>query len=122
MQVQSTRTSERQDRHARLRRKISGSAARPRLNVFKSQKNFFVQVIDDMAGQTLVSASTLEADVKSSLKSRGTVDAAKKMGALIAQRLIEKGIKTVVFDRGGNQYQGAVKALAESARAAGLEF
>jgi large subunit ribosomal protein L18 len=116
------RSLERRERHVRLRKKVGGSAARPRLHVFKSQKNFFVQVIDDLAGTTLVSASTLEAEIKAAQKSRGNVDSAKKMGGVIAQRLLEKGIKSVVFDRGGNRYQGAVKALAEAARTAGLEF
>jgi large subunit ribosomal protein L18 len=106
----------------RLRRKLAGSAQRPRLHVFKSHKNFYIQVIDDLAGTTLVAVSSLEPELKSSIKSRGNVEAAKKMGGVIAQRLLEKGIKNIVFDRGGYQYQGAVKALADAARAAGLEF
>ena len=122
MRIQKARSLERRERHIRLRRKVSGSAARPRLHVFKSQKNFFVQVIDDLAGTTLVSVSSLEAEIKSAQKSRGNVESAKKIGGVIAQRLLEKGIMNVVFDRGGNQYQGAVKALADAARAAGLEF
>ena len=122
MRVYASRKSERQNRHIRLRRKLTGNAQRPRLHVFKSNKNFYIQVIDDLAGTTLVAASSLESEMKSSLKSRGNVEAAKKMGGMIAQRLLEKGIKNVVFDRGGYQYQGAVKALADAARAAGLEF
>jgi large subunit ribosomal protein L18 len=119
---QISRSEERKSRHARLRRKLSGTAERPRLHVFKSCRNFYVQVIDDLAGQTLISVSSMESEIKSSLPSRGNVAAAKKMGDLIAKRSLEKGIKNVVFDRGGNQYQGAVKALADAARAAGLEF
>jgi large subunit ribosomal protein L18 len=122
MRVYASRNSERQNRHVRLRRKVAGSAQRPRLHVFKSHKNFYIQVIDDLAGTTLAAASSLEPEMKSSLKSRGNVEAAKKIGGTIAQRLLEKGIKNVVFDRGGYQYQGAVKALADAARAAGLEF
>ena len=122
MRVYVSRKSERQNRHIRLRRKLTGNAQRPRLHFFKSNKNFYIQVIDDLAGTTLVAASSLESEMKSSLKSRGNVEAAKKMGGMIAQRLLEKGIKNVVFDRGGYQYQGAVKALADAARAAGLEF
>jgi large subunit ribosomal protein L18 len=107
-----TRRTERDKRHARLRRKLHGSAERPRLNVFKSHKNLYLQVIDDATGHTLVAVSTQESDVKGSLKSRGSVAAAKAVGALVAQRSLAKGIKRVVFDRGGLQYQGAIKALA----------
>ncbi|NTV51444.1 MAG: 50S ribosomal protein L18 [Candidatus Firestonebacteria bacterium] len=122
MRVYTSRNAERQNRHVRLRRKVEGSTERPRLHVFKSHKNFYIQVIDDLAGTTLVAASSLEPEMKSSIKSRGNVEAAKKMGGVIAERLLAKGIKQVVFDRGGYQYQGAVKALADAARAAGLEF
>ena len=92
------------------------------MNVFKSHKNFYLQVIDDLAGKTLAAASTLEADLKGSLKSRGSLAAAKAAGSLLAQRALAKGVKRVVFDRGGYQYQGAVKALADAARESGLEF
>jgi large subunit ribosomal protein L18 len=112
----------RQVRHVRVREKISGSAARPRLNVYKSHKNYFVQLIDDLAGKTLVAVSTLEPEVKGTLKARGNVEAAKAVGSLIAKRVLEKGFKQVVFDRGGNRYDGAIKALATAAREAGLEF
>lgn len=117
-----SRSEERSARHQRLRRKLAGSPERPRLHVFKSHKNYFVQVIDDLAGKTLISVSTTEEAMKGSLASRGNVKAAKAIGELVAKRSLEKGIKRVVFDRGGNQYQGAVKVLAEAARAAGLEF
>ncbi len=117
-----TRRTERDKRHLRLRRKVKGTTARPRLNVFKSHKNFYLQVIDDLTGRTLVAVSTQEPDVKGGLKSRGGVAAAKMVGALLAQRSLAKGIAQVVFDRGGLQYQGAIKALADSAREAGLKF
>lgn len=117
-----SRRSERDKRHVRLRRKVAGSLERPRLSVFKSHKNYFLQVIDDVNGKTLVTASTLEKDVKGTLPSRGNVAAAKAVGVLLAQRSLAKGIKRVVFDRGGYQYQGAIKVLAEAARESGLEF
>ncbi len=117
-----TRRTERDKRHLRLRKKVQGTPERPRLNVFKSHKNFYLQVIDDLSGNTLVAVSTQEPDVKGGLKSRGSVAAAKALGALVAQRSLAKGISQVVLDRGGMQYQGAVKALAEAAREAGLKF
>jgi large subunit ribosomal protein L18 len=117
-----TRRTERDKRHSRLRRKVQGTSARPRLNVFKSHKNFYLQIIDYLTGRTLVAVSTQEPDVKGGFKSRGGVVAAKAVGALLAQRSLAKGIAQVVFDRGGMQYQGAVKALADAAREAGLKF
>ena len=108
----------RKRRHIRLRKKVKGTSARPRLNVFKSLNYTYVQVIDDDEGCTLVSASTRELN----LKSGANISAAKELGKLIAKRAIEKGIKIVVFDRGGYKYHGVIKTLAESAREAGLEF
>jgi len=108
------RKAERERRHARVRTKISGTAERPRLCVYRSNKNLFVQVIDDVNGTTLAAASTLDKEVNS--------EAAKEVGALIAKRAQDKKIKTVVFDRSGYLYHGIIKDLAEAAREAGLEF
>ena len=106
-------------RHKRVRGKIAGTPERPRLNVFRSETNIYAQIIDDTKGVTLVSASSLEKD----FDGRGSnCEAAKKVGEAIAQRAKDKGITTVVFDRGGYLYHGRVKALAEGARGAGLEF
>jgi large subunit ribosomal protein L18 len=110
----------RKKRHARVRTKLSGTAQRPRLNVFRSNQHIYAQVIDDVKGVTLVSASTLDKEL--SLESTGNIDAATKVGELVAKRAVEKGIKEVVFDRGGYLYHGRVKALAEAAREAGLQF
>jgi len=105
--------------HRRIRRKLSGTAERPRLAVFRSVAHIYAQVIDDVAGATLVSASTVD---KAAKTNGGNVAAAKTIGKLVAERAKEKGIKSVVFDRGGYQYHGRVKALADAAREAGLEF
>jgi large subunit ribosomal protein L18 len=105
--------------HRRIRRKLSGTAERPRLAVFRSGAHIYAQVIDDAQGKTLASASSVDKGAK--IKG-GNLAAAKTIGALVAERAREKGIKVVVFDRGGYQYHGRVKALAEAARAAGLEF
>ena len=113
------RKLERERRHIRVRRKISGTAECPRLCVYRSNTNIYVQVIDDVAGVTLVSASTKSKEVK---EKHSNKVAAKEVGALIAKRALEKNIKTVVFDRGGYIYHGIVKELAEAAREAGLEF
>lgn len=113
------RKSERERRHARVRNKVSGTTERPRLCVFRSNTNLYAQVIDDTKGVTLVSASTLDKEIK---EKHSNVVAAKEIGALIAKRAMEKNIKTIVFDRSGYIYHGVVKALAESAREAGLEF
>lgn len=110
----------RKRRHARVRKQVSGTAERPRLNVYRSNKNIYAQLIDDTNGTTIVSASTV--DKGFDLDSTGNVEAAKKVGETIAQRAKEKGITAVVFDRGGYLYHGRVKALAEGAREAGLEF
>ena len=119
MITKTDRKAERQRRHIRVRRKISGTAECPRLCVFRSNNNLYVQVIDDVAGNTLVQASTLDKEVKTKHSNK---EAAKEVGALIAKRSIEKNIKTVVFDRGGYIYHGVVKELAEAARKGGLEF
>ena len=110
---------ERNRRHARVRRKISGTAECPRLCVYRSNQNLFVQVIDDVAGKTLVQASTLDKEVKTKHANK---EAAKEVGALIAKRALDKKIDTVVYDRGGYIYHGVVKELAEAAREAGLTF
>jgi large subunit ribosomal protein L18 len=107
--------------HNRIRKNVSGTATRPRLAVFRSLKQIYVQAIDDTTGQTLVSASSLEKAMREAGKG-GNVDAAKQVGASIAKRLQEKGIDQVVFDRGGFIYHGRVKALADAAREAGLKF
>ena len=109
-------------RHNRVRGKISGTAERPRLCVFRSESNIYAQIIDDVAGNTLVSASTVEKEIKAELENTDTVDAAAYVGTVIAKRAIEKGITEVVFDRGGFIYQGKVQALADAAREAGLKF
>ena len=113
---------QREIRHARVRNKVSGTTERPRLNVYRSLNNIYAQVIDDTTGNTLVSASTLDEEIKASVKNTGNKEAAKAVGALVAKRAIEKNIKNVVFDRGGYIYHGRVKELAEAAREAGLEF
>ena len=113
------RKAERERRHARVRNKVSGTADRPRLCVYRSNKNLFVQVIDDVNAVTLVSASTLDKEVKTKHANK---EAAKEVGTLIAKRAQDKKIKTVVFDRGGYLYHGIIKELAEAAREAGLEF
>ncbi len=112
----------RQNKHRRLRNNISGTADRPRLAVFRSNNHMYAQIIDDTVGNTLVSASTLDKDVKSSLDKTNNVAAAEKLGEVIAKKALDKGINTVVFDRGGFIYQGKIKALADAAREAGLEF
>ena len=109
-------------KHMRIRNRFSGTAERPRLAVFRSNNHMYAQIIDDTVGNTLVSASTLEKEIKSELEKTNNVDAAAYLGTVIAKRAIEKGIKEVVFDRGGFIYQGKVAALAEAAREAGLEF
>jgi len=109
-------------KHVRVRKKITGTPDRPRLNVFRSLNHIYAQVIDDIAGSTLIAASTLDEALKDTLPSGGNKEAAKAVGLLIAKKAIEKGIKKVVFDRGGYLYHGRVKELAEGAREGGLEF
>lgn len=118
MITQRKRNEIRQRVHTRIRRRLTGTAERPRLNVYRSLNHIYVQVIDDMQGVTLVSASTVAAKAKTG----GNVSAAKEIGKQIAERAREKGITKVVFDRGGYLYHGRIKALAEAAREAGLEF
>jgi large subunit ribosomal protein L18 len=110
-------------RKARVRRAIKKAAnGRPRLSVFRSSKQIYAQVIDDVRGHTVASASTLEADVKGKLKTGATVDAAKEVGKLVAERAVAAGVKQVIFDRSGYLYHGRVKALADAAREGGLDF
>ncbi|AST94059.1 MULTISPECIES: 50S ribosomal protein L18 [Sutcliffiella] len=114
------KNSTRKKRHARVRSKLSGTATRPRLNVFRSNQHIYAQLIDDTNSVTIVSASSVDKEL--SLENGGNVEAAQKVGELVAKRAVEKGIKSVVFDRGGYLYHGRVKALADAAREAGLEF
>ena len=109
-------------KHVRVRKKVSGTSERPRLNVFRSLNHIYAQVIDDSTGTTLAAASTLDQDLKGKVAYGGNKDAAKEVGKLIAKKAIDKGIKKVVYDRGGYIYHGRVKELAEAAREAGLEF
>jgi len=112
----------RERRHTRVRMKVSGTSERPRLNVYRSLEHIYAQVIDDVAGHTLVAASTLDAEVKKAIDGKHKAEAAKIVGQIIASRAKNAGITKVVFDRGGNRYHGRVKALADGAREAGLEF
>lgn len=109
-------------RHLRVRKKISGTAGRPRLNVFRSLHNVYAQLIDDERGVTLVAASTLSPELKGKFNSNSNIAAATAVGALLAKKALDAGIKSVVFDRAGYVYHGRVKALAEAARGVGLEF
>jgi len=117
-----SRADARIKRHYRLRNKISGTAQKPRLAVFRSNNHIYAQVIDDTVGNTVVAASTMEAAIKDKLESTSNIDAAKAVGDAVAKKALEKGINTVVFDRGGYIYHGKVKALADAAREAGLQF
>ena len=122
MVSKESRTKIREKKHRRQRNRFSGTAERPRLAVFRSNNLMYAQIIDDTVGNTLVSACTLQKDVKAELEKTNNVDAAAYLGTVIAKKALEKGITTVVFDRGGFIYQGKVKALADAAREAGLEF
>ena len=115
-----TKSEHRERRHRRVRKKVMGTAERPRLAVFRSNKHIYVQAIDDIAGRTLVSASTMEADLRGG--ATATVDAAKQVGKLVGERAKAAGITTVVFDRGGFKYHGRVAAVADGAREAGLKL
>ena len=117
-----SRSKVREEKHRRMRRHIIGTPERPRMAVFRSNNHMYAQIIDDTVGKTLVSASTLQKDVAEGLEKTNNVDAAAKLGEVIAKKALDKGIKSVVFDRGGFVYQGKVKALAEAAREAGLDF
>ena len=112
----------RQRRHARVRKHVSGTPERPRLNVFRSLKHIQAQIIDDACGHTLVAASTLDADVRAKLQDQDKTGQAEAVGEVLAERALAAGIKTVVFDRGGYKYHGRVKALADAARKGGLQF
>ena len=122
MVSKKSRSEVRLNKHRKLRNRFSGTAERPRLAVFGSNNHMYAQIIDDTVGNTLVSASTLQKDVKAELEKTNNVEAAAYLGTVIAKKALEKGITAVVFDRGGFIYQGKVKALAEAAREAGLEF
>ncbi|MBZ0286437.1 MAG: 50S ribosomal protein L18 [Anaerolineae bacterium] len=116
------KTAARERRHQRVRGKVEGTAQRPRLNIFRSLDNIYAQVIDDVAGHTLVSASTVDKEAAKQVQGKNKVEAAKIVGKLLGERAKSQGINTVVFDRGGYRYHGRVAALAEGAREAGLEF
>ncbi len=117
-----SRAKARAKRHFRLRNKISGTAQKPRLAVFRSNQHIYAQVIDDTLGNTICAASTMEASVKEKISKTSNVEAAKAVGEEVARRALEKGIKAVVFDRGGYVYHGKIQALADAAREAGLQF
>ena len=117
-----SRSKVRAKKHLRIRNRFSGTPERPRLAVFRSNNHMYAQIIDDTVGNTLVAASTVEKEVSDGLKKTNDTDAAKKLGGVIAKRALDKGIKTVVFDRGGFIYAGKVAALADAAREAGLYF
>ena len=122
MVSKKSRSEVRRKKHMKLRNRFSGTTQRPRLAVFRSNNHMYAQIIDDVAQTTLVSASTLQKDVKANLEKTNNVDAAAYLGKVIAEKALEKGIKEVVFDRGGFIYQGKVQALADAAREAGLQF
>ena len=122
MVSKESRASVRMNKHRKIRNRFSGTAQRPRLAVFRSNNHMYAQIIDDTVGKTLVAASTLEKDVKAELEKTNDVAAAAHLGTVIAKKALDKGITTVVFDRGGFIYQGKIKALADAAREAGLNF
>ena len=117
-----SREDNREKRHKRIRKKVVGTQERLRLSVYRSLNHIYAQIIDDMKGSTLVSASSLDSPVKELSQHKGNIATAKEVGGLLAKRATEKGIKKIVFDRGGYLYHGRVKALADAAREAGLEF
>ena len=112
----------RQRRHVRVRKTVVGTVERPRLNVYRSLKNIYAQIIDDSQGRTLVAASTLDATLQEGLETKNKTEQATAVGKLLGERALEAGLKVVVFDRGGYKYHGRVKALAEASREAGLDF
>jgi len=122
MLIKADKNKSRLKRHVRVRKKISGTAERPRLNVYRSSKHIYAQLIDDVKGVTLAAASTLDKELRDQIENGGNVEAARKVGELIAKRAKAAGITKVVFDRGGYLYHGRVQALADAAREAGLEF
>ena len=122
MVSKESRTKVRENKHRKIRNRFSGTTERPRLAVFRSNNHMYAQIIDDTVGKTLVSASTVQKEVKAELEKTNDVAAAAHLGTVLAKRAIEKGITTVVFDRGGFIYQGKIQALADAAREAGLNF
>ena len=122
MVSKESRQEVRAKKHRRMRNRLSGTAQRPRLAVFRSNNHMYAQIIDDTVGNTLVSACTLDKEVKDAVEKTNNVDAAAQVGTVIAKKALDKGITTVVFDRGGFIYQGKIKALADAAREAGLTF
>jgi large subunit ribosomal protein L18 len=122
--VRGTKTNKfrRNARHIRVRRRVKGVSARPRLAIFRSLSHVYAQVIDDTEGKTLVAASSLESEVRTQVDGNPKVEVSKLVGALVARRAVEKGVSTVVFDRGGHKYHGRIKALADAARQGGLIF
>ncbi|MCD8502117.1 MAG: 50S ribosomal protein L18 [Bacillaceae bacterium] len=120
MITKTNKNAVRKKRHAHVRRTVKGTAERPRLNVFRSNKHIYAQLIDDVSGVTIVSASSLDKELK--LENGGNKEAAQKVGELVAKRALEKGQETIVFDRGGYLYHGRVQELADAAREAGLKF
>lgn len=118
----NSRETMRRRRRVRVRGRVTGTAARPRLNVYRSLSNIFAQVIDDASGHTLAQASTIDAELKAKLEGKKKLEQAQVVGAAVAERALAKGLKAVVFDRAGYRYHGRVKALADAARGAGLEF
>jgi large subunit ribosomal protein L18 len=122
MVSKESRTNIRREKHRKIRNRFTGTPERPRLAVFRSNNHIYAQVIDDEAGNTLAAASTLDKDVKAELDKTNDIAAAALLGTVIAKKALEKGIKAVVFDRGGFIYHGKIKALADAARGAGLEF
>lgn len=116
------KNAERIRRHLRIRKKMSGTATRPRLDVYRSKKSIYAQVIDDVNGKTLVAVNTLQKDISEQIENKTKTEASKVVGKVIAEKCLEKGINEVVFDRGGYLYTGRVKAIAEGAREAGLKF
>ncbi|MBC7234129.1 MAG: 50S ribosomal protein L18 [Chloroflexi bacterium] len=112
----------RKKRHGRIRRRVHGTSERPRLNVFRSLRHIYAQIIDDTVGHTIASACTLDSEIRQQISGLNKTEQAKLVGQVLAKRALEKGVKQVVFDRGGYKYHGRVKALAEGARAAGLQF
>jgi len=117
-----SKSEQRERRHFRVRKKVYGTAERPRLNIYRSEKHIYAQIINDDLGSTLVAASSVDKDLKETISCGSNKDAAKAVGTLIAKKALDKGLKTVVFDRGGFIYHGRVKELAEAAREAGLDF
>ncbi len=122
MAVRTDTRLARKRRHVRVRARVSGTATRPRLCVFRSLNHIYAQVVDDSAGHTLVSASSLDAEIMDKITGKRKTESAELVGSLVAQRILNKGIKQIAFDRGGYKYHGRVKALAEAARKAGLDF